>query len=141
MADCHGVKLLSYRAPQSDAKPILPLIAATKSELGSVKHFQDLVLKTCSSDRADSFCIVNFSRSHLGQTGDGHFSPIGGYHQAKDLVLVMDVARFKYPPFWVPLRELYDSMRVVDKETGQPRGYFLVTNTPVGKRGCNHSHC
>ncbi len=27
----------------------------------------------------------------LGQTGDGHFSPVGGYHPDKDLVLLMDV--------------------------------------------------
>jgi hypothetical protein len=31
----------------------------------------------------------------LGQTGTGHFSPIGGFHESKDLVLIMDVARFK----------------------------------------------
>lgn len=31
-------------------------------------------------------------------TGDGHFSPVGGYHEGKDLVLILDTARFKYPP-------------------------------------------
>jgi hypothetical protein len=30
--------------------------------------------------------------------GDGHFSPVGGYHAGKDLVLILDTARFKYPP-------------------------------------------
>jgi len=28
-------------------------------------------------------------------TGDGHFSPIGAYHAENDLVLILDVARFK----------------------------------------------
>jgi hypothetical protein len=29
-------------------------------------------------------------------TGDGHFSPIGAYHAENDLVLILDVARFKW---------------------------------------------
>jgi hypothetical protein len=39
--------------------------------------------------------LAGYSRKALGQTGDGHFSPIGGYHRGRDLVLLMDVARFK----------------------------------------------
>ena len=39
--------------------------------------------------------------------GDGHFSPIGGYSAKEDLVLILDTARFKYPPHWVPLEMLY----------------------------------
>jgi len=31
----------------------------------------------------------------LTLAGDGHFSPIGAYHKEKDLVLILDVARFK----------------------------------------------
>jgi glutathione gamma-glutamylcysteinyltransferase len=46
---------------------------------------------------------LSYSRKVLGQTGDGHFSPVGGYHPGKDLALIMDTARFKYPPHWVPL--------------------------------------
>jgi glutathione gamma-glutamylcysteinyltransferase len=32
---------------------------------------------SCSSE--ESMMVISFSRSTLGQTGDGHFSPIGGY--------------------------------------------------------------
>ncbi len=53
--------------------------------------------------REDVFSVLSYSRSVLGQTGDGHFSPIGGYHPDRDLVLILDVARFKYPPHWVSL--------------------------------------
>ena len=52
---------------------------------------------------------------------------VGGYHKEKGLVLIMDVARFKYPPFWVPLNTLWDSMCTVDGATGSPRGYFVVS--------------
>ena len=54
--------------------------------------------------------IVSYSRRTFLQTGDGHFSPIGGYHAGRDLVLILDVARFKYPPHWVPLSMLYEAM-------------------------------
>lgn len=57
------------------------------------------------------------------QTGTGHFSPIGGYHAERDMALILDVARFKYPPHWVPLRLLWEAMDTVDESNGQHRGY------------------
>ena len=73
---------------------------------------------------------------------------IGGYHKEKGLVLVMDVARFKYPPFWVPVDVLWESMEVLDKVTGLPRGYFVVSTekhegvVPPGIHAmeCHHAH-
>ena len=50
----------------------------------------------------DRVVIVGYDRRALGQTGEGHFSPIGGYDPASDLALVLDVARFKYPPLPMP---------------------------------------
>lgn len=64
--------------------------------------------------------------SLLLQTGTGHFSPVGGYHAAKDMVLILDVARFKYPPHWVPLSLLWEAMDTVDGATGHRRGYALL---------------
>ncbi|MDD5332807.1 MAG: phytochelatin synthase family protein [Rhodoferax sp.] len=75
--------------------------------------------------------IASYSRATLGQTGNGHFSPIGGYHAAQDLVLIMDVARFKYPPHWVALPALWRAMQSVDADTGLSRGYLLIrANAP-----------
>jgi glutathione gamma-glutamylcysteinyltransferase len=34
--------------------------------------------------------IATYSRQTLKQTGDGHFSPIGGFHPGRDLVLILD---------------------------------------------------
>jgi len=73
------------------------------------------------------FLIASYGRAALGETGGGHFSPIGGWHAARDLVLVLDVARFKYPPHWVSLSRLYDAMGTIDVETGRRRGWMLVT--------------
>ena len=75
----------------------------------------------------DEFMLCGYSRKLLGQTGDGHFSPIGGYHAAKDLVLILDVARFKYPPHWVPLPLLHAALQSHDPATGKARGYLLLS--------------
>lgn len=58
------------------------------------------------------------------QTGTGHFSPIGGYHAERDMALILDVARFKYPPHWVPLGLLWEAMDTIDESTGLQRGYL-----------------
>jgi glutathione gamma-glutamylcysteinyltransferase len=71
--------------------------------------------------------VVNFARSALGQTGDGHFSPLAAYDQITDSVLVLDVARFKYPYYWVTISHLYDAMIPIDAATGQSRGWFRLS--------------
>lgn len=96
----------------------------------SVEDFRRAVMK-CTSSRFDgvngSAMIVSYSRRKLNQTGDGHFSPIGGYHPGKDMVLIMDVARFKYPPHWVPLSQLFCAMHAIDPATNMSRGYLEVS--------------
>jgi Phytochelatin synthase len=37
--------------------------------------------------------VLSYSRKVLGQTGSGHFSPIGGYNKRADMVLLLDVVR------------------------------------------------
>ncbi|KAJ2742285.1 hypothetical protein H4S06_005745 [Coemansia sp. BCRC 34490] len=71
--------------------------------------------------------VLSFSRSSLGQTGDGHFSPVGAYHPETNKVLVLDSARYKYPSWFCDVDKLYDSLQPLDKETNLPRGYFLIS--------------
>jgi len=58
------------------------------------------------------------------------FAP-AGHHSPEDMVLLFDVAKFKYPPHWVPLAALHDAMKAADTETGQPRGYLLLRRRGV----------
>jgi glutathione gamma-glutamylcysteinyltransferase len=76
--------------------------------------------------QARSVLIASYDRKLLDQTGSGHFSPIGGYHRQRDLVLVLDVARFKYPPHWVSTEKLYRAMEPADRATGKPRGWLTL---------------
>ena len=73
------------------------------------------------------FMVVSFSRSTLGQTGDGHFSPIAAYSAETDRCLILDVARFKYPPYWVPVKDIYESTRPRDDMTNKSRGWFIMS--------------
>lgn len=78
------------------------------------------------SARADVVIVASYDRSALGQTGSGHFSPLGGYHHERDLTLILDVARFKYPPHWVSADRLYEAMRAIDPTTAQSRGWLTL---------------
>ena len=75
----------------------------------------------------DSRVIVNFNRASLGQEGEGHFSPLVAYDPASDSFLILDVARYKYPPAWVNSKDLDISIRTVDPDSGLSRGALIVT--------------
>lgn len=106
LARCNGAEIAVHRADESalaDWREALSLAAS-----------------------GEAILIASYDRSVLGQTGTGHFSPIGGYHVARDLALVLDVARFKYPPHWVTVERLWRAMLPVDEATGRSRGWLLL---------------
>lgn len=113
LAICHGLSVKSnyYNSDISDFKNAIDQTAKV-----SGKHL-----------------IVSFSRTSMGQTGEGHFSPIAAYHPIHDLALVLDVARFKYPPYWASLNQLHASMSSIDPLTGRSRGYLLLSRSPESK--------
>lgn len=108
LAKCNGVQTEEYRA----------------SKALKMDQFRSLV-KRCCSDSSE-IMVLNYSRIVLGQTGDGHFSPIGGYHADQDMVLLLDVARFKYPPHWVKLSLIFEAMQQIDESIGLPRGLVIL---------------
>ena len=87
------------------------------TQCASEEELREAVRDT--SRGSDRVIVATYSRKVFKQTGDGHFSPIGGYHPGRDLVLILDTARFKYPPHWVPLTSLWEAMQAVDKDTGK----------------------
>lgn len=99
----------------------------------SEEVFRRLVMQATESD--DQILMVSYCRKTLNQTGSGHFSPIGGYHPERDLVLIMDVARYKYPPHWAPLSSLFNATRVIDPMSGLSRGYILARRRSTPREG------
>ena len=63
----------------------------------------------------DARVMINYDRKGLGQVGGGHFSPLGAYHSSTDSFLIMDVAKYKYPPVWVGADTLHGAMATVDR--------------------------
>ena len=108
IARCNGAHTEMTRAEESTEDAFREAIAASTTRPG------------------EPHLVVSYSRRVLGQTGDGHFSPIGGYHPAEDLTLVLDVARFKYPPHWVPTPLLWSAMAPADAATGRSRGWLVL---------------
>ncbi|KAJ4775549.1 Glutathione gamma-glutamylcysteinyltransferase 1 [Rhynchospora pubera] len=111
LAHCAGAKVEAYRANESN-----------------LEDFRKHVIKCTTSE--DCHVIASYHRRPFQQTGTGHFSPLGGYHAGKDMALILDVARFKYPPHWVPLSLLWEAINTVDDATGLPRGFMLISRLP-----------
>uniref|UniRef100_A0A7S2Q442 glutathione gamma-glutamylcysteinyltransferase n=1 Tax=Skeletonema marinoi TaxID=267567 RepID=A0A7S2Q442_9STRA len=62
----------------------------------------------------DARVMINYHRQGLGQVGGGHFSPLGSYHPPTDSFLIMDVAKYKYPPVWVGAATLFSSLSTLE---------------------------
>jgi hypothetical protein len=75
------------------------------------------------------FVIVNYLRKAIGQQIGGHISPLAAYDAKTDRFLVLDVARYKYPPVWVTASDLFDAMNTRDiANDNKTRGYVLISN-------------
>eukprot|EP00300_Choanocystis_sp_HF-7_P006693 c14850_g1_i1.p1 GENE.c14850_g1_i1~~c14850_g1_i1.p1 ORF type:complete len:502 (+),score=72.69 c14850_g1_i1:152-1657(+) len=119
LAHCNGALVVDSR--RGDDKPAAFNLDA----------FRANVIECTQTPSDELVLAVSFDRQVLGQTGSGHFSLIGGYSRARDLVLILDVARFKYPPYWVPVATLFEAMRTLDSTTGRARGYFNIKASPA----------
>ncbi|XVF32358.1 hypothetical protein REPUB_Repub17cG0075000 [Reevesia pubescens] len=108
LAYCAGAKVEAFRTNQS-----------------TLDDFRNFIVRCSTSD--DCHIISSYHRATFKQTGTGHFSPIGGYHAGRDMTLILDVARFKYPPHWVPVTLLWEAMEHFDEATGQRRGFMLIS--------------
>jgi hypothetical protein len=78
--------------------------------------------------RPNHYVVVNYLRHELGQERGGHVSPLAAYDAKSDRFLILDVARYKYPPVWVKSAELFAAMNTPDADNGnRSRGYVLIT--------------
>jgi hypothetical protein len=78
-------------------------------------------------ERGRQLIIANyFSETAIGSGDYGHFSPVAAYDTRQDRVLVMDVWRFEYEPYWIPVAKLVEGMMSASRITGEPRGYLTI---------------
>jgi len=107
----------------------LDVEAVRPTALITLDEFRTDIKRSCCSE--DTALIVNYSRGYFNQTGTGHYATLGGYNQVEDLVLVLDPARFKYPPYWVKTDHMWSAMKEISfgkngYTENMPRGYMLV---------------
>ena len=67
--------------------------------------------------------IVNFTREKIFGAGGGHHSPIAGYLEAEDMVLVLDVNE-DYKPWLIERERLFSAMDTLDGD--KKRGLLLI---------------
>ncbi len=137
---CEPLEVVRKRGITSEKLACLARCNGANAERGSIEttsldEFRERVRSICSKEVLSRLLIVSYSRKALGQTGSGHFSPIGAYEPNSDSVLILDVARFKYPPHFVKLSMLWEAMALPDPAVNSPRGFVemsrMDTNIPL----------
>ncbi|PKI71907.1 hypothetical protein CRG98_007675 [Punica granatum] len=73
LAQCAGAEVQAFRTSET-----------------TLDRFRQHVQSCSVSDGCH--LVSSYHRGTLKQTGTGHFSPIGGYHAGRDMVLILDVA-------------------------------------------------
>lgn len=94
----------------------------------SLHDFRQLLIKNLNN-RNDRL-LINYDRVLVGQKGGGHISPLGAYHPGSDRVLIMDVARYRYPAVWVRSKDLWQAMGSTDSTSKLSRGLLIVGKGP-----------
>lgn len=112
----------------------LGALVAVQPVNAMVRHASESSLATFRTEAASylaepgHFVLVNYLRITLGQQKGGHISPLAAYDRETDRFMILDVARYKYPPVWVKAEELFAAMNTKDSDNDdKSRGYVLVS--------------
>ena len=108
--------------------------AQPRSAIGQVARYHGLnlsleqlrlLLRRNLANPADRL-LVNYDRRLVDQQGGGHIAPLAAYEPHSDRVLILDVARYRYPAVWVETRKLWAAIRSVDRASGLSRGLLWI---------------
>jgi hypothetical protein len=91
----------------------------------SEEGLRTLLKKALGDD--GQFVLANYYRANLGQVGGGHWSALAAYDAQSDRVLILDVAKYKYPPAWVSISILQQAMATIDTVSNKARGLVVVS--------------
>ncbi len=137
--------------PETDAilpRDVLPRQGMTLDQIGGILATQPIKAEVhhASDSSVDEFrklasaylgepghfVIVNYLRKAIGQQPGGHISPLAAYDAKADRFLILDVARYKYPPVWVKTTDIFAAMNTPDPSNdNKTRGFVMVTAASV----------
>ncbi|MBL8913754.1 MAG: phytochelatin synthase [Archangium sp.] len=121
-----GVRAMSLDQIADESRPLLPSEWSVHTvRLPSVGALREELHR---ANQPTHRFIVNFSRQPIFGHGGGHHSPIGGYLETEDLVLVLDV-NAGYGPWLVSAQKLFDAVNTFDRGDGQSRGLARFDRT------------
>ncbi len=91
-----------------------------------IKKIRDLMINNEKNDR--DFIVANFLQGTF--TGDpeggGHISPVGAFDAKNNLVLIMDVDREYYEPYWVSFDTFMKGIHSEDSSSKLKRGIVYI---------------
>jgi len=99
---------------------------AVAADEATLKDFRDLLSE--NEKNPDDIIVVHFVQDDLTKAKGGpypHISPIGAYDEARGRILVFDVDREWYEPYWVPVGDMLKAMARETKAFGHG-GYVRV---------------
>lgn len=100
-------------------------IKVFKYECQDLSHEKIRDLIVSALENPNQGVLALYQRKELSQVGGGHWSPIAAYDEESDSFLVLDVARFKYPPMWIDALKFINSMQT-GNAYNQSRGFIVI---------------
>ncbi len=115
-----GFRAMSLEQLRREAAELVPVVWHVSAvRPPTVDAFRDEMRR---SNDPNCRYVVNFLRATLFGRGGGHHSPIGGYLEAEDVVMVLDV-NASFGPWLVPTARLFEAASTTaDPSTGLTRG-------------------
>lgn len=92
----------------------------------TLSKMRQLLISTLNTKE---YAIINFFRPGLKETGSGHFSPIAAYDAKTDRFLILDVARYKYPPVWATAADIWQAINTTDSDSQKTRGILIIQSS------------
>lgn len=99
-------------------------------------HARDPAFETVASLRTKlrdtvgtpgKYLIANFIGKPMGIDHYGHYSPIVAFNPTEDAVLVLDVSRYKFPPWWTKVSNLWKGLDSVDDGSDSPKRRGVIS--------------
>ena len=122
LAECNGAIATLVR-PDNSAEHFEKFVQSLESVCTGSKQASD---QGSSDEVPKELMAISYSREAVGQFGGGHFSPVAALDRETNSVLMLDTARYKYPPHWIPVELIFQAMLPVDIVTGKSRGYIVL---------------
>ena len=122
LAECNGAIATLVR-PDNSIGPFDKFVQSLERVCTGGRQASD---QNPSDEVPKELMAISYSREVVGQFGGGHFSPVAALDKQTNSVLMLDTARYMYPPHWIPVELIFQAMLPTDLATDKSRGYIVL---------------